>query len=146
MTMKTLILASILSISTLWACTPTTGKTTAPAGEPTAKEAPAEATGPEARAEPKELLIKADELRVEGEIVWFEPDTSVKRSSYTRYAFEKARFEKVVGSTRPDKDFTAMVQITKTEQKNSRPADPDAPSPDGGFDLTIHHAELLGLK
>ena len=145
--MKHLIFSSILLLGTFWACTPAAEKTTGgPEAEPAAKKAPVADTPAEPTAAESELVIVARELRLDGALVWYEPDTGVMKASYTRYAFDKAEFETVVGSATPDKDITAIIQITKTEQKNTRPADPKAPSPDGGFELTIHHAKILRLK
>ncbi|MBU1244388.1 hypothetical protein KKD52_18120 [Myxococcota bacterium] len=145
--MKKLLPVFILALGPLWACTPAPEKTTSgPEGEPSAKAAPVNPTEPEAKTGTTELRIKASELRVEGTIVWFEPDTRVMRSSYTRYAFDLPEFEKIIGSARPEQDVTAIIRITKTEQKTNSPADPNAPSPDGGFHITIHHAKILSVK
>ncbi len=143
--MKKMILVSVLMTAALSACTPSGDKTTT---DPATESGGMEPGGmePGAKVAATELLIKAGELRVDGGIVWFEPDSGVMRSSYTRYAFDQAEFEKIVGSSKPEADLTAIIEITKTEQKNSKPSDPNSPSPDGGFDITIHHAKILRLK
>jgi hypothetical protein len=144
--MKTLALVALLVVVSSWACTPagntpaTTDPATTPGDEPAAKQA-APAPAPE-----QELVVKSAELRVEGALVWFEPDSGVQRASYTRYAFDKAEFEKFVGAAKPETDVTLVIQITKTEEKTHTPADPHSPSPDGGFQITVHHAKILRLK
>ncbi len=145
--MRRLLPVFVLAFGPLWACTPVAEKTTSgPGGEPSAKAAAVPPAEPGAKTESTELRIKASEIRVEGTTVWFEPDTAVMRSSYIRYAFELAEFEKIVGSASPDKDLTAIIRILRTEQKTHAPADPNAPSPDGGFQITIHHAKILSVK
>jgi len=142
--MKAIALVSLVLSLSLVACTPTNQGTTAgPAGgdqEPAAKEATS------APAETVDLLVKSVELRVEGDVVWFEPDSGVQRAAYTRYSFEKAEFEKVVGSVKPEQDVTLVIQIVRTEEKTRTPADPNSPSPDGGFRITIHHAKILRMN
>jgi len=143
--MKVIIPALLSLIVALGACTPSgEGTTTDKAAEPDSKaavgdEAPAKDVG-------QELLVRATELRVDGDVVWFEPGSGVQRTHYIRYAFDKADFEKIVGSAKPDSDFFLVVSITKTEEKNHTPTDPSSPSPDGGFQITIHHAKVLRLK
>ncbi len=143
--MKVIIPALLALSVTLGACTPSgEGTTTTKAAEPDSKAA----VGDEAPAKTVELelAVRAAEVRLEGDVVWFEPDSGVQRAQYTRYAFEKTEFEQIVGSVKPDSDVTLIISITKTEEKTHTPTDPSSPSPDGGFQITIHHAKVLRLK
>ncbi len=145
--MKAIALVSLLLVASSWACTPAGNTTTAatPVDKPVGDEPAAKQVVP-APAPEQELVVKSDELRVEGSLVWFEPDSGVQRAAYTRYAFDKTEFEKVVGAAKPETDVTLIIQVTKTEEKTHSPSDPSSPSPDGGFRITIHHAKILRLK
>lgn len=145
--MKAIALVSLLLVASSWACTPAGNTTTtATPGDEPVGDAPADKQAAPPAAQEQELLVKADELRVEGPLVWFEPDSGVQRAAYTRYAFDKSEFEKVVGAAKPESDVTLVIRIEKTEEKTHSPSDPSSPSPDGGFQITIHHAKILRLK
>lgn len=141
------------------ACTPRSGETArgpeadpdareasdkgAPEGEAPDKEAP-EKGGDE--GETVELEINVQELHLEDQVVWFEPDSGVRRARYTRYAFDRNEFERVVGTSSPTENLTLVIRITQTRTNNVVPAISHAQSPEGGFDITIHHAKIIRVR
>lgn len=125
-------------------------KTTPPAP---AIEAPAiEAPAPAPPAEPAQAVTRETITLNPGEITYdepagtivFSPGSRVRSASYTHYILELGSLEAVLGE-RPTEPVAVVVEITAVEEDVHVPDDPQAASPDGGFQITNKTGRIVSL-
>ena len=74
----------------------------------------------------------------------YEPDSNVKRASYTKYIFAQENFESVAGKDwKKKRTIKAKVEVWKMEMSKYIPEDKNMPAPHGGFNITRYMARLV---
>lgn len=128
---------------------PSSNPPTSSATETTTPSAVAtETAAPEASAAPKEtkkLEVKARETDFDKakDLVEWTPDRGVQKASYSHYRFKYAEWVAAVGEANLKSDVDVEAECAEAIEKTSKPADPNLPTPSGGFMNRTYECKIV---
>lgn len=76
----------------------------------------------------------------------YSPDSMVQKSKYKKFVFNLKEFKRLGGNTKPDADFTVYYSVIQTDIENSKPDDPNMPSPTNGFTFIINKCKISKVE
>lgn len=107
-----------------------------------------ETATPQPSAAPKEtkkLEVKARETDVDKakDLVEWTPDRGVQKASYSHYRFKYAEWVAAVGEANLKSDVDVEAECAEAIEKTSKPADPNLPTPSGGFTNRTYECKVV---
>jgi hypothetical protein len=94
------------------------------------------------------ILLRGDELSSLWQIIEkknqlvYNPDSMRQSSKYKKFVFDLQEFKALGGNLGKDADFTIHYSVLQTDIETVTPADPNMPSPSGGFTFIINTCKI----
>jgi hypothetical protein len=92
------------------------------------------------------LTLEPRDLKVEGDVVLYEPNRMVKRASYDTYRFDKAHFVEKLGGTTLKAPKRVKVSMSPGKSATRSPSDPRLSAPVGGIEIRTYDCRIVGVE